>query len=386
MIIGNFKSIRPRYQIPQEASLTWLGKAHSRAEAVKAGDGGGFDEAGFERKVSALLRRHGCSPTRIRCRGSEIPDFAHQDWDRMELFSLTRNPEGPTTDERNACFHKAGQRICREMYSEADSPPEHLIHVTCTSYVSPSCVQELVVDRGWSSCTVVTHAYHMGCYAALPATLMARGFLALPSSRKERRVDIVHTEFCSGHLQPADHSPEQIVVQSLFADGFIRYSVFADDRDPGCHRPGLEMLGQHEIMIPGTRNAITWECGDHGMKMGLSRDVPNLITEYLPSFLAELASRAGVSPDEMLSEAVFAIHPGGPKIIDQIQTLCRLTDDQVSFSRAILLEYGNMSSATLPHVWAAVAADPGVAAGTRVVSLAFGPGLSISGAVLVKTA
>jgi len=386
MIVGNFKSIRPRYQISQEASLTWLAKAHLRAEALRVGTGEPFDEAGFERKITALLRRHGCSPSRIRCRGSEITDFTHQDWEKMELFSLTRNPEGPTMEERNAFFQRAAQRICREMFPEADTPPEQVIHVTCTTYVSPSCVQELVVDRGWSSHTAVTHAYHMGCYAALPATLMARGFLALPSSRTGRRVDILHTEFCSGHLQPADHSPEQIVVQSLFADGFIRYSVFADDQDPGCRRPGLEILGQYEAMVPATREAITWECGGYGMKMGLSRDVPQLITDHLPSFLTELASRSGTSPAELLSGAVFAIHPGGPKIIDQIQTLCHLTDAQVSFSRAILMEYGNMSSATLPHVWAAVAADPGVVSGTRVVSLAFGPGLSISGAVLVKRA
>ena len=39
-----------------------------------------------------------------------------------------------------------------------------------------------------------------------------------------------------------------------------------------------------------------------------------------------------------------------------------------------------MSSATLPHVWKALD-DERLATGTKVVSLAFGPGLTIFGAV-----
>jgi predicted naringenin-chalcone synthase len=37
----------------------------------------------------------------------------------------------------------------------------------------------------------------------------------------EARVDIVHTELCSLHLQPLRHEAEQLVIQSLFADGCI---------------------------------------------------------------------------------------------------------------------------------------------------------------------
>jgi len=41
-----------------------------------------------------------------------------------------------------------------------------------------------------------------------------------------------------------------------------------------------------------------------------------------------------------------------------------------------------MSSATLPHVWQAILDAPGVPGGTPVVALAFGPGLTIAGAIL----
>ena len=44
-----------------------------------------------------------------------------------------------------------------------------------------------------------------------------------------------------------------------------------------------------------------------------------------------------------------------------------------------------MSSATLPHVWKAVLEDAAVKPGRLIVALAFGPGLTISGAILRKT-
>ena len=79
--------------------------------------------------------------------------------------------------------------------------------------------------------------------------------------------------------------------------------------------------------------------------------------------------------------ALFAVHPGGPKIIEQVADRLGLRDEQVAHSRAVLLARGNMSSATLPHVWADLLADRAVPDGQRVVTLAFGPGLTLAGGV-----
>jgi predicted naringenin-chalcone synthase len=50
----------------------------------------------------------------------------------------------------------------------------------------------------------------------------------------------------------------------------------------------------------------------------------------------------------------------------------------------ILQNFGNMSSATLPHIWEAMLGDIKVPNQALIVSLAFGPGLTISGALLEK--
>jgi predicted naringenin-chalcone synthase len=57
----------------------------------------------------------------------------------------------------------------------------------------------------------------------------------------------------------------------------------------------------------------------------------------------------------------------------------------VAHSRAVLKACGNMSSATLPHVWAGMLTDAEVLPDTLITSLAFGPGLTLYGTMLRKS-
>ncbi len=82
--------------------------------------------------------------------------------------------------------------------------------------------------------------------------------------------------------------------------------------------------------------------------------------------------------------AAFAIHPGGPRILDLVQDRLHLSDPQVACSRSVLLSRGNMSSATLPHIWQELLRGDTLGDGQAVISLAFGPGLTLCGAVLRK--
>jgi predicted naringenin-chalcone synthase len=184
-------------------------------------------------------------------------------------------------------------------------------------------------------------------------------------------------------MDTSDHAPEQLVIQSLFADGNIKYSVTEHDGAPAGS--GLEILRIHEQIIPSTGDQMSWVTGEWGMRMTLSREVPASVVRSLRQFLDGLLVGSGVSPEEAAETAIFAIHPGGPRIIDSIQEFAELRDEQVAHSRSVLLRYGNMSSATLPHVWRDLVADDSVAPGRPIVSLAFGPGLTIFGALLRKT-
>jgi predicted naringenin-chalcone synthase len=129
---------------------------------------------------------------------------------------------------------------------------------------------------------------------------------------------------------------------------------------------------------------MRWVVSDWGMHMTLARNVPEKIATSVRGVVTDIYRRAGLSWAEQLKRSVFAVHPGGPKIIDRVREVLELDEAQVKTSRAVLADHGNMSSATLPYIWARLAADPSVASGTLIASLAFGPGLTICGGLFRK--
>ncbi len=78
--------------------------------------------------------------------------------------------------DRARYYQAFAEEVFVRFYPSTAQAPEEMIHVTCTGYNSPSAAQKIVLQRGWEQKTQVTHAYHMGCMAALPAIRMGLGY------------------------------------------------------------------------------------------------------------------------------------------------------------------------------------------------------------------
>lgn len=387
-VLRNFRSQLPAYVSEQSDTIRWLAAAHTRAEqtlALSRGDTT-FSADDFRRRLERHLERFGCGADKIARRGHEIADFCHERFSEMEVYGVADLPSGAGMLERTRVFAEKAHGVLLRLYSEHPRAPTDLVHVTCTGYVSPSPAQRLVVDKGWHDRTRVTHAYHMGCYAAIPALRIAEGFVAARGVRgaSPAQVEIAHTELCSLHLDPLLHTPEQLVVQTLFADGYIAYSV-ADDQATDARGAGLSILALEEALIPDSSASMGWICADGGMRMTLARDVPEKIADSIEAFVVRLSESAGISA-EARRRAIYAVHPGGPRILDLVRDTLKLEEAQIASSRKVLRERGNMSSATLPHVWMELCRSPALPPDGLVVSLAFGPGLTVCGAVMRKIA
>jgi predicted naringenin-chalcone synthase len=296
----------------------------------------------------------------------------------MSIFNLHENPRGRGLEIRSRFYAETANWAVQDLFARDIDPPSDLIHVSCTGYVSPSPIQRLIELKRWNGGTEATQVYHMGCYAALPALRIAAGLLSHGNGNTRPRAEIVHTELCTLHFNPGEHSPEQLIVQSLFADGHIRYSLV-----PGGDG-SFEVLTIREEIVPDSLDDMTWVLSEWGFQMTLSRDVPGKIASCLQRFLAALYASAEMNYSNEAGETLFAVHPGGPRILDSVEGLLGLEKRQLQLSRKILFERGNMSSATLPHIWLAAASDTGVKPGTLIASLAFGPGLTIAGALFRK--
>ncbi len=358
-------------------------EAHARAAATFEGREDSLVK--WRKRMSRMIRRYNCPAVHIGRRRSNFCDFTHTDWRHMQIFNLLESPSGKGMGVRNRLYDETASRIVEELFAGDSEPPTDLLHVSCTGYASPSPIQRLIALKHWHERTHAIQVYHMGCYAAVPALRIAAGLLQCAPPNGGRRAEIVHTELCTLHFNPQDHSPEQLIVQSLFADGHIRYSLVSPDVTPADDGTGaFELLAVREKIVPDSLGDMSWVLSEWGFYMTLSRDVPGKVVEALPGFLSNLFAAAGRDYRRESAGTVFAVHPGGPRIIDAVEELLGLRADQVRLSRAVLFERGNMSSATLPHIWMAAASDKRVEAGTLVASLAFGPGLTIAGALFRK--
>lgn len=378
--IGKFQKVQPPYERSQENLVEWTTRCHEAATVAAAATHPSATAVTLDADNSAgsligkLFRRYSVSADKIAKRSFECSDLESIDgWRTNRIYRFENAlPEGAPMKERMEFFSERATKIFDEFYPPQKNLPEHLIHVTCTGYVSPSAAQKRAAG---TTHVGVTHAYHMGCYASLPAVRMGQ---ALVSSAEDPAftADVVHTEMCGLHMNASDHSPEQIVVQTLFADGHIKYSLKRKEH----LETGFAILGIHEEIVPDSVADMAWVPSSWGMHMTLSREVPQKIAANLRPFLERLLTKANEDKTSILKSAIFAIHPGGPKIIESVRQTLELSVDQTRASEKILLEHGNMSSATLPHVWEEIQ-NSKPEPGTKIVSLAFGPGLTLFGAV-----
>lgn len=357
--ITDFKIIRPQHEQSQEYLLNLIAHYHAKAESTLNSS---LNVEQFLQTIKEKVFSLGLGQDKIQKRGYFPID--HSQFSKENGLS-----------QKLQVFDQETARILDSFYPDNGEISPHIIQVSCTGYVAPSAAQQLVSKRKLGDKVSVTNAYHMGCYAAIPATRIAQGFLS--SSGEE--CDIVHTEMCTLHMNSFIHTTEQLIVQGLFADGFIKYSV----KKKPAKGPYLKILAIHESIVPESTSSMTWNPRESGFHLSIGKEVPVLIARGIEGYLCHLAQKANVSLDQ-LKKAHFAIHPGGPKIIENVAKALHLNADQVKHSKDILYNYGNMSSATLPHVWEKIVSDKNVAPKELIVSLAFGPGLTIAGALFEK--
>jgi predicted naringenin-chalcone synthase len=195
------------------------------------------------------------------------------------------------------------------------------------------------------------------------------------------------TELCSLHFQFGSDA-DIAVPNALFGDGAAAVvGGLAVERDPGrnghghAHENGKSerrpwrLVASGSCMTAGTDGAMSWRVGDAGFEMTLSPEVPGLIAEHLPGWMSGWLAGQGLRPDEVGS---WAIHPGGPKILDAVEESLGLPRGATADSRAVLAEFGNMSSPTVLFIIDRLRARD---APLPCVALGFGPGLAIEAAL-----
>jgi predicted naringenin-chalcone synthase len=258
------------------------------------------------------------------------------------------------------------EAVCAAL-AEAETEAEQIGLLTvcsCTGYVTPGLDILLARDLGLPPDCQRVFIGHMGCYAAIPGLATAADFVAL----RGRPAVLLCAELASLHLQPATVDTGQIVGHALFSDAAAAVVV-----TPG--KGGYEVRDVGCLTDPSTADQMTWDVTDLGFRMGLSPRVPETLAIHVEPFVTSLLARHGLGLADVDG---WAVHPGGPHILDVVERELSLSSEQMAASRGVLATHGNCSSPTVLLILDELRHR----GSEHAVAMAFGPGLTIYAALL----
>ena len=266
----------------------------------------------------------------------------------------------PGTAERMQLYGEVAPALALQAIGKLDADltgVTHLIVASCTGFVAPGVDQIIQRRLGLGPSVERLLIGYMGCYAASVALRSARHIVR---SEPKARVLVVTVEICSLHLHEMDQV-ESMLAGLQFGDGAAAALVTADPQ-------GLALGQPFSATLPESDTLIRWDITDQGFVMQLSGEVPGRIGAALADpGMRERLVNGGVDQ--------WAVHAGGRSILDAVESALQLPPDALDDSRAVLRDYGNMSSSTLMFVLARILGRP-VEHG---VAIAFGPGLAAEG-------
>jgi predicted naringenin-chalcone synthase len=242
--------------------------------------------------------------------------------------------------------------------------------VSCTGYSTPGLDIKVAADLGLPADAQRLAVGHMGCYAAIPGLGAAADYVVARS----RPAAMLCCELTSLHVQPADDERGQVVSHALFGDAAASV-VLRPDPVEGA----LELLEVAAVTDPATSGHMTWEVTDLGFRMGLSPEVPDVLARHVGPAVTTLLDRHGLGVADV---DAWAVHPGGPRILDVVAERLGLAPGDTAASRAVLANRGNCSSATVILVLDALRSAGLPRPGKAAMMLAFGPGLTLYAALL----
>ncbi len=165
---------------------------------------------------------------------------------------------------------------------------------------------------------------------------------------------------------------------ALFADGAGAVVLGAEPEttsNPSLGQWRLAATGSY--LFPDTAAIMKWNIENHGFAMSISSRLPELVQENLCEWLTAWLAENNLSVDDVQS---WAVHPGGPKILEAVETSIGITTSQLQVSRDVLCQFGNMSSATVLFILESLLAN---GASAPCVMLGFGPGLVAEAALFL---
>ncbi len=241
---------------------------------------------------------------------------------------------------------------------------DFIITVSCTGIMIPSIDAYLINEFDMKQDVVRLPVTEMGCVAGVSGMIYANNFL---KANPNKRAVVIAIESPTSTFQLEDYSMVNIVSAAIFGDGCACtiLSSYPEEQGP-------EIIDEAMYHFYNSEHMMGFELKNSGLQMVLNKEVPEKIASHFPEIVHPFLERNGLTIEDV-DHLVF--HPGGKKIVQTIEELFGALGKNIDYTKAVLKDYGNMSSATVLYVLERFM-EEGVEEGAVGLMLSFGPGFT----------
>jgi alkylresorcinol/alkylpyrone synthase len=302
---------------------------------------------------AAVQTRYGCRPLR-------------------ELVHPLSVAEASVLYQRQA--RALGGQVARACLGRAGVDPgavELVITTSCTGFMIPSLDAYLANALGFSPHVKRLPVTELGCAGGAAALARAFDYLrAFP----DHTALAVAVELPSLTFQARDLSAANVVSSALFGDGAAAVLLRG-----AAVRGRPRILAAESTLFPHTTGLMGFELKDSGLHIVLSADIPEVVCAEVPNLVERFLDRQGLTVPDLTH---FLLHPGGRRVLDGLAQCLNLSAEQTAVSRAVLRDYGNLSSVSVLFILDRFLTTGHTRPGDLGLLLAFGPGFSAEALLL----
>ena len=309
------------------------------------------------------------------------PQFAHMESLYANTGIKTRYSCEPrewylsprTWEERTSSFQRHALDLLERVAVDAAARAglrideiDAIVTNTITGLAIPSLDAMLMNRLDFAPHTERLPIFGLGCGGGVGGLARAT---RLAQSIPGGNVLFLTVDLCSLCLRINDPGVAMFVSAALFGDGAAGVVLRNTAGDSGATGSG-RILAVGEHFWRDTGYIMGWDVKNDGFGVVLSAELPSLMRENLAGAVMAFLDRSGL---DLKDFSGVLLHPGGSRVLDVAEEVLGLSPEDLEPSRAVLRDFGNMSSATALFVlkYARESGRKG-----RHLLCAFGPGFS----------
>lgn len=206
--------------------------------------------------------------------------------------------------------------------------------------------------------------FGLGCVAGAAGVARAADYVrAFP----DEVAVLLSVELCSLTIQRQDLSIANLIASGLFGDGAAAIVVAGDEREAR----GPRVVATRSVFYPESERVMGWDITERGFRIVLSSSVPRVVEENLGRDVDAFLAANQLTRGDVRS---WVCHPGGPKVLEAMETTLELDDAALELTWRSLSEVGNLSSSSILLVLEDTIRERRPEPGSPGMMIAMGPG------------